>query len=133
MKNQQVLSSFGRQCLSILEGYKERLGQESAEYPLKAYCNELGVEYRRVIEWTSRHGYFVRDIKSEVAGLCETFVQFRPWQTGSSEGRAPLKGVSIAFPDGVGLRLEECSCESVISLLETYERRRSAKEEECSR
>lgn len=133
MKNQQVLSAFGRQCLSILEGYKKRLGQEPSEYSLKSYCDELEVEYRKVIEWTSRHGYYVRSIKSEVAGPCETFVQFRPRQTRPSEGCASLKGVSIAFPDGVGLRLEECSCEGVISLLETYERRRSAKEEGYSR
>lgn len=94
-----------------------------------------------MIDWTSRHGYYVRSIKSEVAGdslsevagSCKTFVQFRPRQTRPSEGSASLKGVSIAFPDGVSLRLEECSCESAISLLETYERRRSAKEEGCSR
>lgn len=95
-----------------------------------------------MIEWTSRHGYYVRSIKSEVAGAslsevagpCETFVQFRPRQTRPSEGCAfRSRGVSIAFPDGMSLRLEECSCEGVISLLETYERRRSAKEEGCSR
>lgn len=141
MKNQQVPSAFGRQCLSVLEGYKKRLGQEPAEYSLKSYCDEIGVEYHKVIDWTSRHGYYVRSIKSEVAGdslsevagSCKTFVQFIPRQTRPSEGSASLKGVSIAFPDGVSLRLEECSCESAISLLETYERRRSAKEEGCSR
>ena len=140
MKNRQVPSAFGRQCISILEGFKKRLVQESSEYTLKSYCEELDIDYRRVIEWSTRHGYYVRAIKSEVygpdlvdtAGLCETFVQFRPEPSPRTEG-CPLRGVSIVFQDGVSLRLEESDCESVIALLETYARRRTAREAGCSR
>ena len=140
MKNQHIPSAFGRECIALLDGYKKRLSQESPDYTLKSYCDEKGVSYRKVIEWTTRHGYFVRAIKTEVYGASlleekvpgETFVQFHPKRE-SHTGGYPLCGVSITFPDGVNLRLEECSTENVIALLDTYERRRSAREAECSR
>ncbi len=140
MKIHRISSEFGRQCQSLLDGYKERLRQASSDYTLAAYCKESGVDYHKVIGWTSRHGYYVRNIKSEVfgmspsdvPGLFETFVQFMPGPGSSPRSGASLKGVSIDFPDGVSLRLEECNCEGVITLLETYERRRAAREAECS-
>jgi len=140
MKIHRISSEFGRQYQSLLDGYKERLRQESSDYTLAAYCKESGVDYHKVIGWTSRHGYYVRNIKSEVFGMlpsdvpgpCETFVQFMPGPGSSPRSGASLKGVSIDFPDGVSLRLEECNCEGVITLLETYERRRAAREAECS-
>ena len=142
MKIHRISSEFGRQCQSLLEGYKKRLSQESSDYTLAAYCKESGVDYHKVIGWTSRHGYYVRSIKSSIFGSssaedpgpCGTFVQFMPGPGPSSRSSASLKGVSIDFPDGVSLRLEECNCEGVITLLETYERRRKAREAaECSR
>lgn len=81
------------------------------------------MDYHKVIGWTSRHGYHVRSIKpsiigtlpSEDPGHCGgTFVQFMPGPGSASKIDASLKGVSIEFPDGVSLRLEECNCVGVI-------------------
>ena len=46
---------------------------------------------------------------------------------------APMHGICINFPDGVNLTLQECTPEGIAALLDTYARRRSAREAECSR
>ena len=43
-------------------------------------------------------------------------------------GFSNLRGVSITFPDGVNLTLQESSVESVISLLTVYQSRRGGAE-----
>lgn len=78
------------------------------------------MDYHKVIGWTSRQGYFVRSIKSSIFGTLPsedpgpcggTLVQFIPGHSSASKIDASIKGVSIEFPDGVSLRLEECNCE----------------------
>ena len=128
MKFHRISSEFGRQCQSLMEGYKKRLSQESSDYTLAAYCKEAGADYHKVIGWTSRHGYYyVRSIKSSIFGTLPsedqgpcggTSVQFMPGPGSTSKINASLKGFSIEFPYGVSLRIEECNCEGVITLLE---------------
>lgn len=140
MGNEHLYTTLGKQCISVLNGYKKRLSEESPEYSLRAYCSERGINYHQVLDWTSRHGYYLRDIRAEVFGgfpaeeptSGEMFVQFRPRRTSASKGRTKLKGISITFPNGVNLGLEDCDCEEVIALIDTYERRTSAKEAVCS-
>ena len=54
------------------------------------------------------------------------FVQFVPRQ-GIESSPSSLRGVSITFPDGVNLTLQECTTESVISLLTIYQQRKAEK------
>ena len=49
-----------------------------------------------------------------------TFIQFVPSGKSTSGN---LRGVSITFPDGVNLTLQESSVENVISLLNIYSSR----------
>ena len=77
-----------------------------------------------------RSGIDLREMKREVnaeesegtteSKTEETFIQFVP--SGKSLS-GNLLGVSITFPDGVNLTLQESSVESLISLLSIYKSR----------
>ena len=126
------------------EGYESAIlsGGTSA---LSKYCKSLHVNYRGMARWMSSMGLSVRELKGkaregaaavadqgaleETAGL---FVQFTP--SPAASGPIRLRGVAISFPDGGGLTLQESTVEEVVALVDTYERRRSAREEAaCSR
>ena len=92
-------------------------------------------KFRGVIDWTKRHRISVlelrREARGETAGRSEspksdgTFIQFMPSGRSASSN---LRGISITFPDGVNLTLQESSVESVISLLTVYQSRRGGAE-----
>ena len=97
---------------------------------LSEYCKESHTNYRGVIDWTKRHGISIlelrREARGETAGISSAlksdgaFIQFMP-SSRSTSGN--LRGISITFPDGVNLTLQESSVESVISLLCIYQSR----------
>ena len=62
-----------------------------------------------------------------------TFIQLNPFSLPQSVARDILRQVSITFSEGTVLTLQECSPEGVVSLLDTYARRRSAMEGACLR
>ena len=62
-----------------------------------------------------------------------TFIQLNPVSLPQSVARDILRQVSITFSEGTVLTLRECSPEGVVSLLDTYARRRSAMEGACLR
>ena len=62
-----------------------------------------------------------------------TFIQLNPVSLPQSVARDILRQVSITFSEGTVLTLQECSPEGVVSLLDTYARRRSAMEGACLR
>ena len=62
-----------------------------------------------------------------------TFIQLNPVSLPQSMKRDILRQVSITFSEGTVLTLLECSPEGVVSLLDTYARRRSAMEGTCLR
>ncbi|MDR1717699.1 MAG: hypothetical protein LBS20_17845 [Prevotella sp.] len=73
-----------------------------------------------------RYGIFVRQLQVEARGedLANengqpTFIQFRP-QSHPVMANSALKGVSITFPNNISLILQECTAESLISLLSLY-------------
>ena len=119
------ITSFVCQFPAVLEEYKKRLKSDPG-LQLKAVCAEMGVKYSRMIDWTSRQGIFVRTLQAEArgekpsAGMSQAFIQFSPSGHRSSCG---LRGVSITFPDGVNLTLQESSVESIVSLLIIYQSR----------
>ena len=62
-----------------------------------------------------------------------TFLQLNPVSLPQSMARDILRQVSITFSEGTVLTLQECSPEGVVSLLDTYARRRSVMEVTCLR
>lgn len=93
------ITSFVCQFPAVLEEYKKRL-KSDPRLQLKMVCTEMGVEYRRMIDWTSRNGVFVRKLQTEARGeapgrVSQTFIQFSPARRSLS---CSLRGVSITFP-----------------------------------
>ena len=113
----------------VIEGYKSRL-RTNPDLKLSEYCKESHTNYRGVIDWTKRHGISILELRREARGETSgstsapqsdgAFIQFMP-SSRSTFGN--LRGISITFPDGVNLTLQESSVESVISLLTVYRSR----------
>ena len=113
----------------VIEGYKSRL-RTNPDLKLSEYCKESHANYRGVIDWTKRHGISILELRREARGETSgstsapqsdgAFIQFMP-SSRSTFGN--LRGISITFPDGVNLTLQESSVESVISLLTIYQSR----------
>ena len=105
---------------------------------LSSYCREKHVHYKGVRQWLKRQGLSVRSYKKyyrtrpkERISVAEPinqpkFIQIIPREAG---GIPSLHGVNVKFPDGVTLTLQDCTPEGIVTLIETYERRRSAREE----
>ena len=112
-----------------IDDYKLRL-KDNPDLNLSEFCKEVHTNYRRVLSWTRRHGISISALKRKASGgtawgLSDTepgnaFIQFVPSSRLTS---ASLLGISITFPDGVNLTLQESSVESVISLLTIYQSR----------
>lgn len=110
---------------------------------LAAYCKSEHINYEGMKKWVSASGLSVRRLKQryrnapipvasrEQEDTTSAFMRFIP--SSAPAASEPLRGVHISFPDGVSLTLQECTPEGVVTLLDTYERRRSAREAECSR
>ena len=113
----------------IIEGYRSRL-RTDPDLKLSEYCKESHTNYSGVIDWTKRHGISILGLRREARGERAvrsasqesegTFIQFTPSSRCVS---GDLRGISITFPDGVNLTLQESSVESVISLLSIYQSR----------
>lgn len=112
-----------------VDGYKSRL-KDNPDLKLSEYCKEIHTNYRGVIDWMRRHGISVIKLRYELrketaCSLLDidsgnSFIQFVPSSRTTSGN---LQGISITFPDGVNLSLQESSVESVISLLTIYQSR----------
>ena len=123
------ISQAGSFYSGVIEGYKTRL-RSDPNLRLSEYCKESDTSYGRVIDWMRRHGISVHELRRESRGEVSgrsmasssegTFIQFVP--SGKST-TGNLRGVSITFPDGVNLTLQESSVENVISLLDIYRSR----------
>ena len=131
-KNESAAASA--RYLKAWNGYKKSK-KENPDLSLKAYCVEVKMNYDRMINWTCRHGLYVSSLKAgnpdleaplNGGGDNPAFVQFVPRQ-GIESSPSSLRGVSITFPDGVNLTLQECTTESVISLLTIYQQRKAEK------
>ena len=113
----------------VISDYRLKLG-ENPDLKLREYCKETHTYYRGLIDWLERYGPDSRGMKSEACvkngdgtAVLEsegTFIQFVPSGKSTSGN---LRGVSITFPDGVNLTLQESSVESIISLLNIYKSR----------
>ena len=123
----------------------EAIFRRGGSATLSSYCESVHVNYNGMKHWIAANGLSVRRLKqshrnasssafvaSEQEDTVNAFMQFIPASIPAAS--EPLHGVHISFPDGVNLTLQECSPESIVTLLDTYERRRTAREAaECSR
>lgn len=110
---------------------------------LRLLCKDSRVNYSGMQEWMEQHGYVEpeqadasKDQASDPIRTSEenpTFLQLNPVSLPQSMARDILRQVSITFSEGTVLTLQECSPEGVVSLLDTYARRRTAKEGTCLR
>ena len=115
---------------------------EAPTLTLSSFCKSTSVNYRGMLKWIRRQGLSVKTRKkarkkhkteeSVPLEKVHPFVQLVPAQTAVSLANC-LHQVTITFPDGVSLTLQECTFEGVVTLIDTYNRRRSAREAECSR
>ena len=110
---------------------------------LRSLCKDSRVNYCGMREWMAQHGYAEperadtgKGRASDPIGTSEenpTFLQLNPVSLPQSMAHDILRQVSITFSEGTVLTLQECSPEGVVSLLDTYARRRSAMEGTCLR
>lgn len=108
----------------VIEAYREAVKSEA-----KAFCDRLGLSdgYNYVRWWANRHGIFIDEIQRGEKGTPNqnqpTFIQVQPSRQSFS---SRLKAVSITFPDGVNLTLQESDVAEVIALLDSYRSRHQA-------
>lgn len=120
-----------------------RMASSIPTLTLRSLCKDSCVNYCGMQEWMAQHGYVEPEpvgghhgMKSESGRLPDenpTFIQLNPVSLPQSVARDILRQVSITFSEGTVLTLQECSPEGVVSLLDTYARRRSAMEGACLR
>lgn len=107
--------------------------QRGENTTLSLYCRMTHTSYEGIKHWIHSRGLSVRALKKSnhthgaqlVAGAAETkpvsFIQIAPSEPRVSS--VAMRGISITFPDGVNLSLQECSAESVADLLSIYKSR----------
>ena len=110
---------------------------------LRSLCKDSRVNYCGMQEWMTQHGYVEPERADASRGQASdpirtseenpTFLQLNPVSLPQSMARDIPRQVSITFSEGTVLTLQECSPEGVISLLDTYARRRSAMDVTCLR
>lgn len=114
--------------IETIEAYKQRL-QTVPDLKFKTFCDDIHADYRQILDWANHHGMGVAKLRKTAqdhpasipSPVPESpFVQFVP---SVREKASSLRGVSITFPDGVNLTLQESSADDVINLLTIYRMR----------
>lgn len=119
---------------SVLEGFKKHLHKHK-NAKLKEYCKAKGVDYPLMQRWMRLNGVSEKQIRiaerirraneaSPITNMLpinpdNVFVQFKP--NGGTDGDR-LKGVTIRFPDGKLLQVEECTVVSLCSFINIYDK-----------
>ena len=100
---------------------------------LSSYCRETHTSYEGIKYWIRSQGLSVKSLKrpdpaykgSQSATVPETkavsFIQLAP--SAAPMPSAVMRGVSITFPDGVNLSLQEGNAEGIADLLAIYRSR----------
>ena len=112
-----------------LAAYKSEVAS-NPNLSFKSFCDNHGIsEYKKLLWWCNGQGISIYALQrrgahqdtngAEMKGD-GAFIQFTPAVRPSS---GDLRGISITFPDGVNLTLQESSVESVVSLLTIYQSR----------
>lgn len=108
-----------------LDSYRKVL-ETRFNYSLRRHCDMAGTDYYGITRWMRFMGITVRQLQ-KAARLNAKYpdnpqmvmVQFRP--NGGTRSDM-FKGVSITWPDGKSLHVEECSVIELCTFLYTYDR-----------
>ena len=111
----------------VIEAYRKEV-KSNPKLSLKSFCDRIGLSdgYKHVLWWANSHGISIYEIQrgTEQEGKANhdqpTFIQVQPSRQSSS---SRLKAVSITFPDGVNLTLQESGVTEIIALLDAYRSR----------
>lgn len=113
--------------LQIINAYRQAV-ESSPNLSFKSFCDDECIDcYGLLMHWSNRHNISLKDIRRQTGPVhaqeCPTFIQVRPRQ----QSVFPIMGkVSITFPDGINLTLQETGVQEVIALLEAYQSRHQA-------
>lgn len=99
---------------------------------LSSYCKAMHIDYERLRRWIRTKGISVRACaqsicrdhpqpKSAAESGPVSFIQFAP--SSMPVTSVSMRGISITFPDGVNLSLQEGNAESIADLLAIYRSR----------
>jgi len=108
----------------VIDGYRQAV-KLSPGLSFKSFCDQSCIDkYKPMLWWANNHGIRILDIQhgkeSIIRDVTPTFVQARPR---SQSPLSVLRNVSITFPDGVNLTLQESGVEEVVALLDAYQSR----------
>jgi len=117
---------------TTLEDYRKALRSDTYT-TFCSFCRSRHVSYDGIKKWASAQGISIMALKWEARGEVQpvredaspspTFIQFVP----SPSRQSPvLRNVSITFPDGVNLTLQESGVTEVMALLDAYRSRHQA-------
>lgn len=114
--------------LKAIEEYRQAVAS-TPDLTFKSFCERRGItNYKQILWWSSGHGISIHEIRhggnSRTGDVTSpTFIQFRPRPRGQASA---LRNISVTFPDGVNLTLQESGVEELVSLLLTYQSRKQA-------
>ena len=107
--------------------------QRGDSITLSSYCRATHTSYEGIKHWIRSKGLSVRSLKhanqagtqvqNTIAPNAKpvSFIQFAP--SAAPVPSAAMRGVSITFPDGVNLSLQESNAEGIADLLAIYRSR----------
>ena len=114
---------------SIIEAYKIAVSENAGRLSFKSFCDVNGIfDSEKILWWCRDRQISVKKIQQSVTtsyadiAVSPSIVQVHP----SSMPRrysASLSGISITFPDGVNLSLQEGNAEGIADLLAIYRSR----------
>ena len=114
---------------SIIEAYRVAVTESAERISFKTFCDENGIsDYRKILWWCRDRKISVKRIQqSQIASypdipVSSSIVQVRPASI-PRQYPSTLSGISITFPDGVNLSLQEGSAEGIADLLAIYRSR----------
>ena len=115
--------------VSIIEAYKVAVSENAGRLSFKSFCDVNGIfDYEKILWWCRDRKISVKRIQqSQIASYSDipvssSIVQVRPASI-PRQYPSTLSGVSITFPDGVNLSLQEGNAEGIADLLAIYRSR----------
>ena len=115
--------------VSIIEAYKVAVSENAGRLSFKSFCDVNGIfDYEKILWWCRDRKISVKRIQqSQIASYSDipvssSIVQVRPASI-PRQYPSTLSGISITFPDGVNLSLQEGNAEGIADLLAIYRSR----------
>ena len=105
---------------SIIEAYRIAVTESADRISFKTFCDDNGIsDYRKILWWCRDRKISVKRIQqSQITSPSNTpvspsIVQVRPTSIPRQSPSTLLSGISITFPDGVNLSLQEGNAEGI--------------------